>query len=96
MSYMRGDIYVWRTSDDLHIWVTAAFDDEMEEEEDRDGYRAAKIRIPQETFDELVVMRLAQLSPQEQERARTRAIEKWGENFGCTDLVNQYKQDETT
>ncbi len=92
MSYMRGSIYCWTDSDErLHVWV-AGEPDGYEESAWGEGWRERGVAVngvalPGEALDELVMMRLAQMTPDEREAASRRAIEKWHGNGGCIALA---------
>lgn len=47
-------------------------------------------QMPMELFDELVVMRFAELGRQEREEAEARAIEHWTGNVGCEALLERH------
>ena len=59
MSYFRGELYAWNDGDDdLHLWSDtrdAAMDDGIP------LHTQQKIKIPKDKFDQLAVMRLAEL-----------------------------------
>jgi hypothetical protein len=84
MSYMRGKTYVWVGGDDdnerVNIWSE-------EEPWHQEPYRSS-VSLPIDEFDELVVMRMAELKqegilPEVIERAR----QKWAGNGGCVALM---------
>ena len=94
MAYMRGDNYLWSDGNRLHVWVADGYDgwDEAgwHRVDDGDEYpvdpahleagtnTASGVSISQETVDEYVMMRLAELiSKGLDEDAMTRAVAKW-------------------
>ena len=92
---MRGDYYLWRDDNRLHIWSRDGYDG-WDQSIWADGSPATAspldatpsgVGLPQEIVDELVAMRLAQMV---EERLLTvtiqRALDKHGGNFGCSAL----------
>lgn len=45
--------------------------------------------IPQEIFDMIALMRVAQLTDEDRERLEARAVEEHGMNFGCAALCKK-------
>jgi hypothetical protein len=92
---MRGDYYLWRDEDRLHLWAGDGYDgwDESGWAEGREVTVAQGDAAPsglglrQEVVDEYVAMRLAEMV---RERllagAVERALDKHGGNFGCSAL----------
>ena len=70
MSYMRGQFYVWTDGHFMHL----------------DGAEDPMAMMPLETFDELVAMRWAQLTPDERKGAMRRAVAHYAGNGGCDAL----------
>ena len=79
MSYIRGDMYVFESTEGLNIWSTEDFKPE------NDRHQSGVI-IPMETFDELVMMRYYQMHTDEREAAEKRARQKYAGNVGCYEL----------
>ena len=89
MAYLRGDTYVWSSGDRVHLWVGDG-DDGWRESGWATGRLAdaAGVAVEQNTMDEYVVMRFAEL--REEGRVRdvsARALVKHGGNGGCVALV---------
>ena len=69
MAYMRGKTYIWQDEHRLHIWTHDGYDGwdisgwavDAGETRHPDKQCASGTAIPQETMDEYVVMRLAEL-----------------------------------
>src|SRR5436309_3151920 len=69
MSYMRGDCYVWGDGHRTHIWVADGEDGwaesgwacDSESNRTPDRLEASGVGILDTTFDELVVMRIAEM-----------------------------------
>jgi hypothetical protein len=88
MAYMRGDIYLWHDESGLHLWNADGndgWDDSLWACSEEDGSRhpgyenASGVSIPQETMDEYVVMRLAELLEAGiLEQTVDRAVMNWG------------------
>lgn len=83
MSYMRGEFYIYRgggKKETINIFYTnpkaKSYQDPI------------SISIPIDIFDELVVMRHAQLKSIE--KIEKRAIRKYRGNIGCADLAKKY------
>ena len=98
MAYMRGDRYVWRSEDRIHIWVADGDDgwresgwalaDDHTRQKGRE--EAGGVAVPVDTFDELVVMRFAELLREGTTAAAIdRAIQNHEGNFGCSALVER-------
>ena len=90
MSYMRGDIYAFvsgneNENDSINIWTI-----DKCETADPDHYPSG-IQIPLNKFDELVLMRYAQLSEEEKNNIKIMAIENNGGNVGCYALQENEK-----
>jgi hypothetical protein len=86
MAYTRGDCYIWRTDRHVHLWVRRAEDDVSAWVEGC-GF-AAGVAIPIEVFDQVVMMRYAQLTASEREAATARAMAQHP-NAGCAALFEQ-------
>lgn len=95
MSYMRGACYIWSDEATVHLWL-ADGDDGWSESAwagqylgaEDSGARPSGARIPFETLDELVAMRLAELIEQQRlDLAMNRALAKYGGNVGCEALT---------
>lgn len=100
MSYMRDSIYLWvDDSSRLHLWNfdgNDGWDDSLWACNEEDGSRhpgyenASGVSIPQETMDEYVMMRLAQIVESAQvAETIERAVSKWMGNVGCQALKKQ-------
>lgn len=99
MAYMRGRIYLWHDSSGLHLWNSNGndgWDDSLWACNEEDGSRhpgyenAGGVSIPQETMDEYVMMRLAQIVERGQvAETLERAVSKWMGNGGCQELKKQ-------
>ena len=88
MSYLRGNTYIWPSRDHVHVWV----------HDGEDGWResgwavgagndASGVAIEQETMDEYVMMRVAELVQQGRAVvAAERAIAAHRGNGGCMAL----------
>jgi hypothetical protein len=96
MSYMRGNYYVWASGDSdkdsrVHVWVEA-----MESNLKESGWAHVRERVsgtslPEPIFDELVVMRYAELEEEgEVDAAARRALRHYGGNVGCMALCKKY------
>jgi hypothetical protein len=98
MSYMRGKpFYIWPSSDALHIWQSGnQYIEFMEVSGWREdaGDQATSVAIPHKTFDELVVMRYAEMTPKERSNAERRARKKWRGNGGCMALADRVRRRE--
>lgn len=91
MSYLRGDTYIWSSGDRTHFWI-ADGDDHWRESgwiEGR-GESATGVAILQDTVDEFVMMRVAEMIDAELVGAAIdRALENGSGNGGCLSLANQ-------
>jgi hypothetical protein len=70
MAYLRGDYYVWRDGDTLHLR----------------GPGDSKLELPIGVFDQLVVMRAAELTPGQRAIASLAAVEDSRGNVGAEAL----------
>ncbi len=78
MSYIRGDYYAYITGPDdrEEIFLTV--------------HHERSVNIPLPIFDEIVVMRYAELVKEGKlDETENRTVEKWAGNFGCRDLANK-------
>lgn len=84
MAYFRGNPYIWSDSgDNLHIWMEAP-DLSCGELEGR--WKAA-INVPARVFDQLAVMRVAELIRDGRvKQVIAEAIKEQGGNGGCSAL----------
>ena len=93
MSYIRGDNYVWDNEEGLHIWLANGHDWLMFDSgwgEAVDKEKVGGVVMPMSTFDELVVMRYAELQDSEElEQTIQRAMKRWGGNGGCIALLKR-------
>jgi len=80
MSLRRGDVYVWSAGNWVHLWVQNS--DEAAVLKNPELYCFdGGIKIRSASFDELVVMRLHQMTPKEIEKARKRATKRFFHHF---------------
>ncbi len=107
MSYQRGDLYTWvsfwclpqcpndcdrKDHEMLHLWIEPENDSLIVLESPEEYNRSAGIGISIERFDELVVMRHAELEAENLlHDAQQRAIEKYEGNVGCFELKKALK-----
>lgn len=77
MSYMRHPSYIWQ--DGVRIYLNSP--------PGPVAFSEGEAIFPLELFDELVVMRWAQLTEEELEAAELRAIANHRGNFGCDRLL---------
>jgi hypothetical protein len=98
MSYMRGKYYIWtsglsKKDRRVHIWVGST-DRLMQQSGWAEQFKVDQIMgasLPEKVFDELVVMRYAQLQGQGVvESIANRAMRKYSGNVGCQALCKQY------
>jgi hypothetical protein len=95
MSYMRGDYYLWRDEERVHVWARDGYDfwDESvwngaQGDEGESEALPSGVAIPLGIADEFAVMRTAQLLTEGQlEEVVKRTIEKWNGNGGCIALA---------
>jgi hypothetical protein len=94
MAYMRGDTYVWGDEEEIHLWSAGGYDawdksiwNHHQLLEHGAESEASGAGIPWEVFDQLVVMRMAEILEEGSlKRAIDRAVEYHGGNFGCEAL----------
>lgn len=89
MSYTRGDNYIWRSDDRVHLWIADGEDGWAESgwNEARSHPMPGGVAVPQAVMDEYVVMRFAELLQDQQVgQAVERALARNGGNGGCSAL----------
>jgi hypothetical protein len=75
MAYFRGDIYVFDTGDDFHLWRRECYTSHAESGwGECDPANTSGLQIPVETMDRFVLMRLAELVAEKQAVARLDAF----------------------
>lgn len=78
MSYIRGDYYAYIIGPDDKEEIVLTV------------HHKRSVNIPLPVFDEIVVMRYAQLVKEGKvDETENRAVEKWVGNFGCQDLATK-------
>ena len=95
IAYTRGNTYAWPSEDRLHIWTATHADPHARTSgwaHGRDPATIASVAIPHKTFDELVVMRYAEMTPKERKSAERRAVKKWEGNGGCLSLAERLRK----
>ncbi|MSQ48137.1 MAG: hypothetical protein EXR78_07080 [Deltaproteobacteria bacterium] len=90
MSYMRGDIYIWADSVNVHFWSRDGYDswdDAVWNSPDR-APGAYGVALPQVVADEYVVMRMAEMLNEGcVVTAIEQALRKFSGNGGCLALA---------
>jgi hypothetical protein len=94
MAYMRGDTYVWDDGENIHLWSSVGYDawdrsnwNHAQLLEHGAESEASGLGLPWEVFDQIVVMRLAELIKSGSlDEVIDRAVEHHGGNFGCEAL----------
>lgn len=91
MSYLRSPVYVWQDGYHTHIWdwhqepYYAAYI--------KDCDVTAGIALPNDMFDALCLMRVAQIDASRNRRKyELKALEKYGGNFGSYALYKRVGQ----
>jgi hypothetical protein len=96
MSYMRGNFYLWRDGERLHLWAADGYDgwdDSIWAETLRvdcktTDERASGVALPMDIVDELVAMRLAEMIDEKRfADAIDRAVARSFGNGGCLSLA---------
>lgn len=89
MSYVRGERYLWRDDERLHVWV-ADGDDGWRDSgwgETHSGGSAEGVSVPLDIIDDFVVMRLAELLDSGTlDDVVNRAVARYHGNGGCVAL----------
>lgn len=80
MSLRRGNIYAWFAGPWAHLWVRNSDEAQTLERPEDYGFDGG-INLRLSSFDELVVMRLARMTPVEIEGARKRATRRFRFHF---------------
>ena len=97
MSYMRGKYYIWTSGLTekeyrVHLWVGS--DHLMKNSIWAEQFKEDQIMgaaLPETVFDELVVMRYAELQEEGKvDQAAERAMRKYAGNVGCQALCKQH------
>lgn len=99
MSYMRGDNYIWRDDQQVHLWIRDGYDfwdeavwtgDNTESDSNSAERRPSGVAVHQEVMDEYVVMRFAELLEDAiAAKIIDRALAAHGGNGGCGALANR-------
>lgn len=88
MAYLRGNYYVWNDGNRMHLWVYASEDAAYDWATDCDY--AAGVAIPNDVFDALALMRVAEIdASRNRKKYERRAIERFGGNFGSAALYKR-------
>lgn len=98
MSYMRGQYYIWTSGLRerelrVHFWVAGDEEKMLKDSVWALSFQEDQIMgcsLPQKIFDELVVMRYAELQEKgTTEKTEQRAVRKWGGNVGAMALAKK-------
>ena len=100
MAYMREKYYIWISAADdgtqerIHLWVGVDLVIEKDKGSWADWFAADQAlgaSMPLDIFDELVVMRYAELQAGEKaQEIEQRTMRKYSGNIGCDDLNKRY------
>jgi hypothetical protein len=88
VSYLRSPFYVWSDGSTTHIWAREQTESYAEYVKDCDF--PAGVGLPNDVFDALCLMRVAEIDAAHNRRKYERtALEKFGGNFGSAALYRR-------